>query len=88
MDSQTGTLSGTPTELGNFSIIIGASDAAGNVFDQPLTLAVKKLVVTTKLLPDAFVGQRYAATLKAMGGHIVSLGACRRGYSSMPTPAN
>ncbi|MBI3951559.1 MAG: putative Ig domain-containing protein [Acidobacteria bacterium] len=67
LDGQTGTLSGTPTELGNFNVMVAASDSAGKMFEQPLTLAVKKLVVTTRL-PDAYIGQRYAATLKAAGG--------------------
>ena len=67
-DSQSGTFSGTPTELGSFDITIVADDGAGSVFEQPLTLTVKKLVVTNRLLPDAFVGQPYAATLKVAGG--------------------
>ncbi len=67
-DSQSGTFSGTPTELGSFDISVVADDGAGNVFEQPLTLTVKKLVVTNSLLPDGFVGQPYAATLKIAGG--------------------
>jgi hypothetical protein len=67
-DSQSGTFSGTPTELGSFEISVVADDGAGNVFEQPLTLTVKKLVVTNRLLPDGFVGQPYAATLKVAGG--------------------
>jgi hypothetical protein len=67
-DSQSGTFSGTPTELGSFDISVVADDGAGNVFEQPLTLVVKKLVVTNGLLPDGFVGQPYAATLKVAGG--------------------
>lgn len=67
-DSQSGTFSGTPTELGSFDISVVADDGAGNVFEQPLTLTVKKLVVTNRLLPDGFVGQPYAATLKVAGG--------------------
>jgi hypothetical protein len=68
LDGETGTLSGTPTELGNFGIVIAATDAAGDVFQQRLSIAVKRLAVTTPLLPDALVGQRYAMTLKAAGG--------------------
>jgi hypothetical protein len=67
-DSRSGTFSGTPTELGSFDISVVADDGAGNVFEQPLTLTVKKLVVTNRLLPDGFVGQPYAATLKVAGG--------------------
>ncbi len=68
LDSHSGTFSGTPTERGSFNIHVVAYDAAGNVFEQFLTLTVKKLALATKLLADAFVGQRYAATLKAAGG--------------------
>jgi hypothetical protein len=67
-DSRSGTFLGTPTELGSFDISVVADDGAGNVFEQPLTFTVKKLVVTNGLLPDGFVGQPYAATLKAAGG--------------------
>jgi hypothetical protein len=67
-DSRSGTFSGTPTELGSFDISVVADDGAGNVFEQPLTITVNKLVVTNRLLPDGFVGQPYAATLKVAGG--------------------
>jgi LCCL domain/Putative Ig domain len=67
-DNQSGTFSGTPTELGSFDISVVADDGAGNVFEQPLTFTVKKLVVTNRLLPDGFVGQSYGATLKVTGG--------------------
>lgn len=67
-DSQSGTFSGTPTELGSFEISVVAEDGGGNVFEQPLTLVVKKMVVTNGLLLDGFVGQPYAATLKVAGG--------------------
>lgn len=67
-DASSGTFSGTPTEPGSFDLLVVADDGAGNFFEQPLTLTVKKLVVTNRLLPDAFVGQPYVATLKAAGG--------------------
>lgn len=67
-DTRSGTLSGTPTELGSFDISVVAEDGAGNLFEQPLTLNVKKLIVSNSLLPDGFVGQPYAATLKVAGG--------------------
>lgn len=67
-DASSGTFSGTPTETGNFNIRVTAADAAGNVFEQSLTLAVKKMMITTRLLPDAFFGQPYSATLKVVGG--------------------
>lgn len=67
-DNQSGTFTGTPTEFGSFEIGVVAEDGAGNVFEQPFTLTVKKLAVTSKLIPDAFIGQPYVATLKAAGG--------------------
>ncbi len=67
-DPQSGTFSGTPTELGSFDLIVVADDGTGNVFEQPLTFTVKKLVVTNRLLPDGFVGQPYVAKLKIAGG--------------------
>jgi len=68
LDASSGTLSGTPTEPGIFNIRVAADDAAGNVFEQPLALAVKKMVITNRLLADAFNGQPYSDTLKISGG--------------------
>jgi Putative Ig domain len=68
LDASSGTLSGTPTELGNFKINVVASDADGDVFEQPLTLIVKKIFITTRLLPDASFGQAYSVTLQVAGG--------------------
>ena len=67
-DTKSGTFSGTPTELGNFEISIVADDGAGNTFEQPFTLAVKKMIATNGWLADAFVGQPYKARLQVRGG--------------------
>ena len=67
-DTTTGTFSGTPTETGRFDLTVIAEDGAGNTFEQPLTLTVKKMTVTNALLPDAFVGQQYVAALRVTGG--------------------
>ena len=67
-DTRTGTFSGTPTETGRFDVTVIAEDGAGNTFEQPLTLHVKKMTVTNALLPDAFVGQPYVAALRVTGG--------------------
>jgi LCCL domain/Putative Ig domain len=67
-DTKSGIFSGTPTEPGSFDISVVADDGAGNLFEQALTLNVKKLAVTSGLLPDGIVGQPYAATLTAAGG--------------------
>jgi hypothetical protein len=68
LDASSGTLGGTPTELGTFKISVVASDADGDVFEQPLILIVKKIFITTRLLPDASFGQAYSATLQLAGG--------------------
>lgn len=66
-DVSSGTFSGTPTEIGNSNIRIVAEDSAGNVFEQPLNITVKQMTIAT-LMPDAFIGQPYSATLKVTGG--------------------
>lgn len=67
-DNKSGAFSGTPTEPGSFEISVVADDGAGNVFEQPLTLTVRRLILTNGWLPDAFVGSPYRATLKVAGG--------------------
>ena len=67
-DASSGTFSGTPTETGSFDLSVVADDGAGNTFEQPLTLTVKKLAVTNALMPDGIVGQPYSATLEVTGG--------------------
>ena len=67
-DSQSGKFSGTPTETGSFEISVVADDGAGTAFEQPLTLTVKKLVVTNRLLLNGYVGQPYSAILTVAGG--------------------
>ena len=67
-DAATGSFSGAPAEAGNFNIRVAVTDASGSSFEQPLTLPVRKLVVTNRLLPDAFVGQPYSSVLKVAGG--------------------
>ncbi|MEO6050019.1 MAG: putative Ig domain-containing protein [Pyrinomonadaceae bacterium] len=67
-DTSSGTFSGTPTETGSFDLMVVADDGAGNVFEQPLTLNVKKLAVTNALMPDGILAQSYAASLLVAGG--------------------
>jgi hypothetical protein len=67
-DASSGRLIGTPTETGTFKIRVVSNDPDGNVFEQPFTLDVKKMIIATRLLPDAFIGQPYSATLMVAGG--------------------
>lgn len=68
LDERTGAFGGTPAAAGESRFVVRATDARGDTFDQPFTLAVKNLVVTTTLLPDGVAGQGYSTTLRAVGG--------------------
>lgn len=68
LDSGKGTITGKPTAAGASSIVITATDGNGDTFSQPLTLTVKPLALTSFLLPDAYVGRPYSASLAAAGG--------------------
>jgi large repetitive protein len=67
-----GTISGTPAELGTFNMTVSAADVnwPGNTTTGSLTLTVNPLplVITTTGLPAGSVGQPYQATLTASGG--------------------
>jgi large repetitive protein len=71
--SSTGTLSGTPTEVGTFNVTISATDStAGGSFlgsaAFTITIAAPSLSVTTTSLPPMTAGAAYTATLAASGG--------------------
>ena len=67
-DSRKGSFSGKPSEAGKFSLRVTVTDSAGNTFDQPFTLEVKKLGLVARWLPDAVVGEPYTAQLAVVGG--------------------
>jgi DNA/RNA endonuclease G (NUC1) len=72
MISQSGILSGVPTEFGNFSFTVRATDINGCFGERAYTLVIippcPTITVTPDTVPNAFVGTPYNATLTAQGG--------------------
>ena len=68
---KTGTISGTPTGTGTYSVTVQVSDGESPpaTADQVFTLAVAvPPAITTTSLPDGTVGAAYSAALTATGG--------------------
>jgi hypothetical protein len=64
-------LSGTPRQAGLFALTLKVVDGAGTEDTVSLTLTIayaEALAITTTILPDAFVNQRYAVRLSHNGG--------------------
>jgi hypothetical protein len=68
LDGATGLLSGSATRAGDYKFTVEVADKNGDTFQQPLTLTVRKLVLTTSMVPDAVPGQPYSYKLQAVGG--------------------
>lgn len=68
--SAAGVLSGTPTQPGNYSFTIAATDANGCVGTRAYTLGVGCIAVTIAppMLPGGAVGAAYNQTITAAGG--------------------
>ncbi len=68
--SSSGTLSGTPTAPGSYTILLDAADASNsvNVGVKSFVLVVTPIQITTSFLPAAVVGTSYTASLAATGG--------------------
>lgn len=67
--SPTGTISGTPAGAGTSSFRVRATDSGGRSATADLSIpVVQALAVHTWTLPDAEVGEGYAAPLQAVGG--------------------
>jgi hypothetical protein len=65
----TGAITGTPTSLGSFMLVVQATDKAGSTASQTFTISVASPVnVATSSLPSGTVGTTYAAPLTATGG--------------------
>jgi DNA-binding beta-propeller fold protein YncE len=68
---QTGNLSGTPTQAGQYSFTIEVTDSSSpqQVATQSVTVTVTNpVLLATTSLPNAIQGQPYSATLSAIGG--------------------
>ncbi len=64
-----GALSGTPSATGTASFTVELTDATGQATRKALTLAVlPALTLSSAVLPDAYRGDAYAASLSASGG--------------------
>lgn len=70
LDSEEGTLTGTPTETGAFEMMISATDANGHAARREFRLEVEGelILVTEEPLPEAMVGHPYEFELEAEGG--------------------
>ena len=66
--SSDGTLSGSPSQPGEFTFTARASDSLGFRAERPLTITVLEVPrILTASLPDGRVGQAYSAGLSASG---------------------
>ena len=63
-----GVLSGIPTNKGTYSFSVRATDSAGATADQPLSLVISGLQVTTTYLPYGTNGVLFSRQLQAAGG--------------------
>ncbi len=71
LDSDAGTISGTPTVLGDFSFIIQLSDSNDTSASRPLSITIRPggvTITTTSPLPEGTTGVLYSRTLTAVGG--------------------
>lgn len=68
--SSAGTLSGTPTTVGTWTVTVRVTDQSvpSQVATRTLTMTVTPMEITTATLPDAKKGQLYQKTLTVIGG--------------------
>lgn len=71
--SQTGLISGTPTQTGQYSFTIRVNDQINRLDSRQFSLTIQitqvPLTITTSALPEGTVGQAYSAALAATGGN-------------------
>ncbi len=71
VDTTSGIISGVPTESGNFSVTLNASNAGGTgTATLGLTIFSALSITTPSPLPDGMVGNVYAQTFSAVAGKI------------------
>jgi hypothetical protein len=70
--STAGVISGTTTEIGEFSVTVNVTDSFStpNTDGKVLSLRISYFEITTTSLPEAKVGDYYEATLEATGGQL------------------
>lgn len=69
LNSDTGQLSGTPTQDGTYSFTVKATDSAGNHASQAVSVTINQALSITNPLPDGDVGEPYSQPLGAQGGN-------------------
>jgi hypothetical protein len=69
--SSDGVISGTATELGQWTFDLRVTDSYGASVSATYTLQVATIVVTTSSTPDAFAGKSYSTTLQSTGGSLL-----------------
>lgn len=85
--SETGELSGTPTEAGTFNVAVTASNIAGEATKTfTLTVNASAPKITTESLPSGMINTAYSAELKADGINLVwnASGTLPEGISVSP----
>ncbi|MDY7230294.1 putative Ig domain-containing protein [Hyalangium rubrum] len=70
LSAATGEISGTPTQAGTFPFILGVRDALGREYTTALsiTLYAPPALSAAPVLPSAYIGQPYTASVSATGG--------------------
>lgn len=63
-----GTISGTPTQSGNFVFTVGVTDGSDSTTKQFTIAIANGLTIATTFLPQGTVGVAYSASLSAIGG--------------------
>lgn len=61
--SSAGSITGTPTKGGTFSITVRVTDAGARTGTKAFTIAIPPLIITTTSLPDGDVGVTYPTTV-------------------------
>ena len=72
LNGNSGTLTGTPSSVGNYTLSATVTDALGRAQTQPFSLGVlsssSSLAITTAGLPSGSIGQPYQQLLTSSGG--------------------
>ncbi len=73
LNAATGTLSGTPTDTGNFTVAVKVTDSAFLSDQKTVAITVEpppaaQIEVTTSSIPDAGIGATFIFSLEATGG--------------------